>query len=244
MNKINNSTINELEKSEDSFDFLVELNEQQQKAVLCPDKSICVIAGAGCGKTKTLISRVAYLLKSKKANPDQILLLTFSKKAIEEVKNRIEKLLGTSFHSNLNIFNIHSFAYKFLKKNSYLLGFLNGEFQVYDSRHQEEVIKQIFEIDFDTIPDMKEVRLIISQISFYKLKSLDNTYNFAPMGEEREKIANAYQQHLSRNKVLDFTDLLFKTLEILKNNEEVRTMYQQQFTHILVDEFQDVNDIQ
>jgi DNA helicase II / ATP-dependent DNA helicase PcrA len=179
--------MNKLEQIEnrDNLDFLKELNEQQKQAVFCQDKSICVIAGAGCGKTKTLISRVAYLLKAKIANPEQILLLTFSKKAIEEVRNRIEKLLGVGFKQHLDIFNIHSFAYKFLRKHSHLLGYQDSQFQVYDSKHQEEVIKHILEIDLDLIPDSKLVRTIASKISFCKLqkRNSDNSFNFSLMKE-------------------------------------------------------------
>jgi len=100
------------------MEFLQELNPQQKKAVCEENSLICVVAGPGCGKTKTLVSRVIYLLVVKKLEPRQILVLTFAKKAIKEVKSRIYPYVNPTQKSELNIVNFHSFCYKVLSKHA------------------------------------------------------------------------------------------------------------------------------
>jgi DNA helicase-2/ATP-dependent DNA helicase PcrA len=161
--------------NEEKLYFLKELNENQREAVTCEDKRICVVAGPGCGKTKTLVSRVIYLLKSKIATPDQILLLTFSKKAIKEIKERIKDSLGSKPGSVINVSNIHSFCCKFLRRHIFLLGVKDNKFAIYDRKDQEEVVRQILEdMDLALYSDKKEVKAIVNSITQCKSKGMTN----------------------------------------------------------------------
>ncbi|SRR5258706_7864520 len=147
------------------MDFLQALNPSQKEAVFAEDKSLCVIAGPGCGKTKTLISRIIYLLTVKKVNPQRILVLTFAKKAIKEIKKRIYPYIDPLQKSELNIANFHSFGYQVLSKHSFLLGFLENKFPIYDRHDQENIIKKIVYDPKEQI-EQKEVNVLLSLISY------------------------------------------------------------------------------
>lgn len=218
------------------------LNDQQRDAVFSKESKICVIAGPGCGKTRTLVAKVVHLISTKETNPEKIALLTFSKKAIREIRERIVDSIGYDYSFSLNIHNFHSFCYKFLRENFLLLGFDKDNFPIYDKNDQELIIKKIL-YDQDYSYDSKELNTIISIISLCKIKN-----GFANSLKERDfikyEIFQEYQKALEVNKALDFNDLLIKTIYILKNNFQVKKKYQEKFTNILVDEFQDVNDIQ
>ncbi|CAJ0896448.1 4027_t:CDS:2 [Entrophospora sp. SA101] len=185
------------------MEYLQELNPQQKKAVLEEHRLICVIAGPGCGKTKTLITRIIHLLTAKKVEPRQILVLTFAKKAIKEIKKRIYPYVDPTQKSELNIYNFHSFCYALLSRHAALLGFPENKFPVYD------------------------------------LDPLSLTEADRP----KYKIYQEYQKHLQENQALDFNDLLIYTIKLFHLHPEIKKECQKQFLHILVDEFQDVNDI-
>ena len=146
------------------LDSLQELNEQQKQAVYEEHPRICVIAGPGCGKTKTLVSRFIYLLAEKKVPPQNILVLTFAKKAIKEIKKRVFSYITTVTPKDLHIYNFHSFCFHVLNKHSYLLGFPESKFPVYD-RHEQEVVvrKIIYQLSYNA--DQKEINTIIAYIS-------------------------------------------------------------------------------
>src|SRR5437763_1574419 len=124
------------------MEYLQELNQQQKQAVLEKHPRLCVIAGPGCGKTKTLVSKAIYLLTSQQVQPQNILVLTFAKKAIKEIKKRIFLYVATVSPKNFHIYNFHSFCFKVLNAHSSLLGFPAGKFPVYDRHEQEEVIRK------------------------------------------------------------------------------------------------------
>ncbi|CAG8455611.1 21728_t:CDS:2 [Gigaspora margarita] len=182
------------------MDYLQDLNPQQKQAVLEQHPRVCVIAGPGCGKTKTLVSKAIYLLASQQAHPQNILILTFAKKAIKEIKKRIFDQLDFVTKKDLHIYNFHSFCFHVLSRHSYLLGFPASRFPVYDRHEQEEV--------------------------------------------KRYEIYQKYQEYLQANKALDFNDLLIYTIRLFCQHPAVREEYQRQFTHILLDEFQDINATQ
>src|SRR6266487_1704179 len=141
-----------------------ELNEQQKQAVYEEHPRICVIAGPGCGKTKTLVSRVIYLLVEKKILPQNILVLTFAKKAIKEIKKRVFSYVTTASPRDLHIYNFHSFCFHVLDKHSYLLGFPESKFPVYDRHEQEAVVRKIiYQNNYNA--DRKEINTIIAYIS-------------------------------------------------------------------------------
>src|SRR3954453_4617196 len=113
------------------MEFLQELNEQQKQAVYEEHPRICVIAGPGCGKTKTLVSRLIYLLSSQKTQPQNILVLTFAKKGIKEIKKRVFSYITTLSPKDLNIYKFHTFCFQVLNKHSHLLGYTYSKFPVY-----------------------------------------------------------------------------------------------------------------
>jgi DNA helicase-2/ATP-dependent DNA helicase PcrA len=222
--------------------ILNELNDRQKEAVFSKENKVCVIAGPGCGKTRTLVAKVVHLITSNETFPEKIALLTFSKKAIKEIRERIVDSIGQNYSFSLNIHNFHSFCYNFLRENYLLLGFDKNNFPIYDKNDQELVIKKIL-YDQDYSYDSKELNSLISIISLCKIR-----YGFANSLKKKDfiryEIFEKYQNSLEMNKALDFNDLLIKTINILKNNHQLRSFYQNKFTNILVDEFQDVNDVQ
>src|SRR3954447_14890652 len=145
------------------MEFLQELNEQQKQAVYEEHPRICVIAGPGCGKTKTLVSRLIYLLSSQKAQPPNILVLTFAKKAIKEIKKRVFAYITTVSPKDLHIYNFHSFCFHVLNKHSHLLGFPDSRFPVYDRHEQEAVVRKIiYQNNYNC--DQKEISTILTCI--------------------------------------------------------------------------------
>src|SRR3954464_15884199 len=225
------------------MEFLRELNDQQREAVLTEHPRLCVIAGPGCGKTKTLISKAIYLLTIKKVKPKEILILTFAKKAIKEIKKRITFYIGTVAKTDLIIANFHSFCYQVLRDNAHLLGFGENELLVYDRRDQETIVKKIaYNLNYNY--DSKELRTILTFISVCK-NSLDvDILELNEADRKRYEVYEKYQNHLKENKALDFNDLLLYTIALFNSQPTVKEKYQARFKHILVDEFQDVNHIQ
>src|SRR5437773_5124161 len=146
------------------MEYLQDLNPQQKEAVMEQHPRICVIAGPGCGKTKTLVSKAIYLLASQQAQPPNILILTFAKKAIKEIKKRIFLAITTVPLRDLHIYNFHSFCFRVLSKHSALLGLPANKFPIYDRREQEEVVrKNISHHNYNC--DQKEVNTIVAYIS-------------------------------------------------------------------------------
>ncbi|CAH1764034.1 1145_t:CDS:2 [Entrophospora sp. SA101] len=224
------------------MEYLQELNPQQKKAVLEEHKLICVIAGPGCGKTKTLISRIIHLLTTKKIEPRQILVLTFAKKAIKEIKKRIYPYTSPAQKSELNIYNFHSFCYSLLSKHASLLGFPENKFPVYDRHDQENIIKKIV-YDLNYNAEKKEIGTILSLIGRWKNSFGVDPLNLTEVDRPRYQIYQEYQKYLQENQALDFNDLLIYTIKLFRLHPEIKSEYQKQFVHILIDEFQDVNDI-
>jgi DNA helicase-2/ATP-dependent DNA helicase PcrA len=225
------------------MEYLQDLNPQQKKAALEEHKLICVIAGPGCGKTKTLISRIIYLLAEKKIEPRQVLVLTFAKKAIKEIKKRIYPYIAPTQKSELNIYNFHSFCYTLLSKHASLLGFPENKFPVYDRHDQENIIKKIvYNLNYQA--EQKEISTILSLISRWKNRLEADPSNLTETDRLRYQIYQEYQKYLTENQALDFNDLLLYTIKLFTSHPEIKKVYQQQFLHVLVDEFQDVNDIQ
>jgi DNA helicase II / ATP-dependent DNA helicase PcrA len=226
------------------MEFLQELNEQQKQAVYEEHHRICVIAGPGCGKTKTLVSRLIYLLASQKAQPQNILVLTFAKKAIKEIKKRVFSHITAVSPKDLHIYNFHSFCFHVLNKHSYLLGFPDSKFPVYDSHEQEVIIRKILHQN-NYNAEKKEINTILAYISGWKNGKLDaDPLQFDELTKTRYEIYQKYEEYLKTNKALDFNDLLLYTIALFNYHPQARKEYQEQFTHILLDEFQDINSIQ
>ncbi|MCE8162688.1 MAG: ATP-dependent helicase [Candidatus Moeniiplasma glomeromycotorum] len=221
-----------------------ELNGQQKQAVYENHPRICVIAGPGCGKTRTLVSRLIYLLSERKIPPGNVLVLTFAKKAIKEIKKRVFAYITTVSPRDLHIYNFHSFCFRVLNQHSYLLGFPDSKFPVYDRHEQETVIRKIiYQNNYNC--DKKEVNTILAYISGWKNGKLaTDPLQFDQLTRQRYEIYQQYQEYLQNNKILDFNDLLLYTIKLFNYHPIVRKAYQEQFRHILLDEFQDINSIQ
>lgn len=221
------------------------LNEQQQLAVLCQNQKICVIAGPGCGKTKTLISRIIFLV-SRGVEIEQILVLTFSRKAIKEIRRRVREQLPASGR-NSNIFNLHGFCYNFLRQHISWLG-IKRDFQICDQDQQNSLIKRILKENLNLAKgnDTKTIREIERQIALAKIKAIRNArlINFEDLYGLSRLVAPHYQTYLEENEMLDFTDLLLKTFIILSESKPIREQTRAHFSHLLIDEFQDINNIQ
>jgi ATP-dependent exoDNAse (exonuclease V) beta subunit len=236
--------IQELEIKTSKHHFLKELNYQQKIAVLNQRKKVCVIAGPGCGKTKTIVSRAIHLIENEKINSENILLITFSKRAAGEIENRFSEIHFLNDISSLGIFNLHSFCYRLLRENHQFLNLKKEAIDVCDNRYQAYLFKKILKgLNSPLSRDNKEISSLLSLIRFCKVTE-DLGFSLLQNDKLRLKSAIKYQQYLKKNELFDYSDLLIYTKNTLLEYFEVRQNYQNKFSHILVDEFQDINKIQ
>ncbi|MFH1612674.1 MAG: UvrD-helicase domain-containing protein [bacterium] len=217
--------------------ILEKLNTAQQEAVIHIDGPLLVVAGAGSGKTRILIYRIAHLIQQG-INPENILAVTFTKKAALEMKERVWKL-GIK-NNNLFIGTFHSFCARILRKEYEKLN-INKDFTIFDDQDQLKLIKKIFEELKITLFTPQQV---ISAINWEK----NQLITFEKMLQEPSlwrkeigKIYQKYQESLELNNALDFGDLIMKTVELFKKNPDILTHYQEIYKYILVDEYQDTN---
>ena len=222
-------------------DLLSGLNEKQKEAVLTTEGPVMVMAGAGSGKTRVLTRRIAYLINDLGVNPYSILAVTFTNKAAREMKERITDLLGidTKF---MWVSTFHSFCTRLLRVEAkYLGGMYTSNFQILDDEDTLKIIKKIVkELNLDDDIKPNYFKNLISQMKNFPDFKLSDPF------KERllESVYNKYQEYLALNNAFDFDDLLLKTVEVIKNNPEILTKYQDKFNYILVDEFQDTNKVQ
>lgn len=226
-------------------DILKNLNKEQYDAVTSLDKYLRVIAGAGSGKTRVLTCRIAYLIEEMGIEPTSILAITFTNKAANEMRRRVEDMVSESSFGAL-ITTFHSFCARFLRQEIHHIGYPNA-FVIADEDDQLKIVKEIAE-DMDLPSDFKPKNLI-SYISFQKtigndpFDAMKAAENFE--GEKlKAKVYERYEAYLNKNFYLDFDDLIIKTVDILKNFPLVKERWNAKYDHILVDEFQDTNDLQ
>ncbi len=225
------------------MDLLTKLNPDQQKVVITTQGPVLVLAGAGSGKTRSVIYRTAYLITKLKINPWNILVVTFTNKAARELKNRLENALGISTHS-LWVGTFHSVCTRILRYENQYLPF-NSNFSIFDSDDQKAIFKKIYKrmnIDIKEFPSAK-IRHIISRQKGSLILPKDffvfNERNFH--SETVFKIYEYYQNFLIKNNSLDFDDLLLYTAILLHDNEDIRKKYEQKFKYVMIDEYQDTN---
>ena len=224
-------------------DFFSDLNQQQLTAVNHLNGPLLVLAGAGTGKTKVLTSRIANLIATHTALPENILAVTFTNKAASEMKNRVIEILGADL-TNINIGTCHAISSKILRKYSSYLGYSNN-FLIIDVEDQVAIIKTILEnhkIDIKEIPPKK----IIHIISSWKDKALNpqdinSNHIYNEICEKAQKIYAEYQNILKSLNAFDFGDLILQLINLLKTNEEILTILLNKIKYILVDEYQDTN---
>ena len=232
-------------------DFLSQLNEQQREAVLASEGPLLILAGAGSGKTRVIAHRIAYLIAEKKIASWNILAVTFTNKAADEMRQRVQRLLRTQERNDLPLVStFHSLCVRILRQDIEKLNDkYTRRFTIYD---QDDSIRLIKHAIRDLGYDEKYVapRATQSAISSAKNRGEDPT-TFAARAEYQDerravmaKVYEMYEARLHANNALDFDDLLIKAVRLLRDVDEVREKYNNKFRYILVDEYQDTNSLQ
>ena len=227
-------------------DYLKNLNETQKKAVLSLDGPLLIVAGAGSGKTKVLTSRIAHIIKNKKAFPNQILSVTFTNKAAKEMQSRVSKILGSSAIGLSWLGTFHSICAKLLRKHASAVN-LNSNFTIVDTDDQIRLIKNICKAENIDVKQLAP-KYIIAIIDKWKNKGLyPDEVRINPKDIYEKTILpvyKIYQQKLIGLNACDFGDLILHSVKILEKNKDIREIYSKNFKYILVDEYQDTNFIQ
>jgi len=225
--------------------LLQDLNEAQYKAVESTEGPLLIVAGAGSGKTRVLTRRLAYILTEKKAEPYQILGVTFTNKAAQEMKERVSQLLGGEI-PGMNVSTFHSFCARLLRQESEALGYDN-KFTIFDAADSQTLIKNcIKELNISTtqfIPKAQLRKISNAKNQFISEKDFAANAN-GYFETTTAKLYSYYQERLRTCDAMDFDDLLFNTVWLLKNNQEIGNRYRNRFKYILVDEYQDTNHVQ
>lgn len=227
------------------MELVQNMNENQLKAILKTQGAVMVIAGAGSGKTRVLTNRIAYLIAEKNVLESNILAITFTNKAAKEMKERIYSLVGeTSKYIWINTF--HSMCVRILRQHIDLLGY-NKNFTILDTSEQKTIIKNIVKelnLSEDSYQPNNILKIISnSKNSMISVNEMKAQARFGFMKNVAE-IYEYYQKYLKKNSVLDFDDLILKTIVLFEKHPEVLAIYQNKFEYIHVDEYQDTNVIQ
>ena len=222
------------------------LNPAQREAVEKTEGPVLILAGAGSGKTRVLTTRIGHLIEDKGVQPANILAITFTNKAANEMRERVEDTLESDA-SDMWISTFHSCCVRILRKDINRIGY-NRSFVIYDSADQVTLVKDCLK-ELNLNDKVFEPKMIISTISGAKDKLYDpKQFKAMHMNDNRmSKIADVYalyQDRLKRNSALDFDDLIFKTVELLKSDKEVLDYYRNRFKYIMVDEYQDTSKAQ
>lgn len=220
------------------------LNSEQKKAVLATDGPVIILAGAGSGKTRVLTHKVVYLMQEKKIDPDNILMVTFTNKAAQEMKERMEGMLPGIAKPLITTF--HSLCAKILRVDGHFVG-LSSSFTIYDSLDQKDAVKEALNKVGLSIKEFKPAA-VHAMISSAKNELITpEQYMAMSRGYFQEGVAKAYKKYqdiLSQNNAVDFDDLMVLTVKLLQENKTVLAKYQEKFHYILIDEYQDTNKAQ
>src|SRR5215203_5866074 len=229
-----------------AVDALLEgLNPPQRDAVTHGEGPLLILAGAGSGKTRVLTHRIAYLLRTGQARADEILAITFTNKAAQEMRERVEMLVGRATRA-MWVMTFHSACVRMLRADAHRLGYTR-QFTIYDAADSRRLIKKCLD-DLDVDVKRFTPRAMQSQISDAKnkLRSADDYRQLVGSYFEQTvaDVYEHYQRELHRMNAMDFDDLLFRTVDLLTMFQEVRDRYANAFRWILVDEYQDTNHAQ
>ena len=229
-----------------NYEYLSGLNDAQNEAVLHLDGPLLIVAGAGSGKTKVLTSRIAHIIKQKKAFPNQILSVTFTNKAAKEMGNRVSRILKNEAVGLSWLGTFHSICAKLLRKHAAAVG-LNSNFTIIDQEDQIRLIKNICKGENIDIKKLAP-KYILSMIDKWKNKGLYPDEVNINKKDLYEKIVlpvyKIYQKKLLDLNTCDFGDLILHCVQMLENKNDIREIYSKNFKYILVDEYQDTNFIQ
>ncbi len=236
------------------MNILHNLNEKQVEAVKHKSGPMLVIAGPGTGKTKVITHRIAYLIRQHGIKPESILAITFTNKAAQEMQDRVSDEIGEPHSSNIKVSTFHAFCVKVLRNHAHHIG-LSENFVIFDQEIQDEIFAEVVK-ELNLNPYDYPLWLLRNAISEAKCK-LDNVTDDIhidpdiiaridnPDAEANLKSAfKTYQSKLAEYNALDFDDLLTKTVELFEQTPEVQQIYHKEISHILVDEYHDVNKVQ
>ncbi|EKF9988769.1 DNA helicase II [Vibrio cholerae] len=219
------------------------LNDKQREAVAAPLENLLILAGAGSGKTRVLVHRIAWLMSVEEASPFSVMAVTFTNKAAAEMRGRIEELMhGTA--SGMWCGTFHGICHRILRAH-YLDAKLLEDFQIIDSDDQQRLLKRL--IKAHNLDDKQwPARQVAWWINNQKDEGLRPAHinAFDPVTQTYLKLYTSYQEACDRAGLVDFAEILLRALELLRGNQHIREHYQARFKHILVDEFQDTNAIQ
>ena len=224
------------------------LNEQQKQAVFHTNGPVLILAGAGSGKTRVLTHRAAYLIEEEGVNPYHIMMITFTNKAAEEMRERIDDLVGYGSES-IWVSTFHSACVRILRRYIDRIGF-DTNFTIYDADDQKSLMKDICKsLNIDT--KMYKEKALLAAISKAKDElvspqefSLKAASSFNYGMKKQAEVYREYQERLRKNNALDFDDLIVKTIELFQTDTEVLHYYQERLRYIMVDEYQDTNTAQ
>lgn len=221
------------------------LNDKQKEAVLYNDGPLLIIAGAGAGKTKTLTSKIAYIIDEHLATPYNILAITFTNKAAKEMRDRLYLLIGDEARK-LQVSTFHSFGLKLLRENYELLGY-DRNFVIMDSDDSLTVVKKIIK-DLDYDPKIYNPKAIRNKISSCKNELISakayERYAVSDYEQVIQKVYEKYEKKLQQNNSVDFDDLLILPIKLFREHQDVLEKYQNLYQYVLIDEYQDTNQAQ
>jgi DNA helicase-2/ATP-dependent DNA helicase PcrA len=240
------ASVTRVPPQQEAVDALLEgLNPPQRDAVTAGPGPLLILAGAGSGKTRVLTHRIAYLLRTGQARADEILAITFTNKAAQEMRERVELLVGRATRA-MWVMTFHSACARMLRADAHRLGYTR-QFTIYDSADQRRLIKKCLD-DLDIDPKRFTPRAMQVQISDAKnkLRAADDYRQLVGSFFEQTvaDVYEAYERELHRANAMDFDDLLFRAVNLLELFQEVRDRYANAFRWILVDEYQDTNQAQ
>ena len=222
------------------------LNNEQREAVFCTEGPLLMLAGAGSGKTRSLTHRIAYLIEEKGVAPWNILAITFTNKAAQEMRERVDALVGYG-SEDIWISTFHATCSRILRRHIDLLGY-DRNFTIYDASDQKSLMKEVLKemkIDTKQFPERSVMSEISSAKNEYKSPfDYRNEYGSNFRNQRIADIYEHYQKRLKENNALDFDDLLVKMVDLFQTNPDVLEHYQDRFQYIMVDEYQDTNTVQ
>ena len=224
--------------------YLENLNDKQREAAMYTEGALLILAGAGSGKTSTMTRRIAYLVDEKGVSPYNILAVTFTNKAAREMEERVEEILGSN--SRMWIMTFHAACLRMLRMDGDRLGYTNS-FAVYDPVDQKSIVKNLLK-EYEIDEKKFTPNSILSNISKAKEQEIGPREFEENAGDFRDetvaKVYRGYERILSRNNAMDFDDLILNAVRLLKENSDVLEKYQERFRYIMVDEYQDTNQLQ
>ena len=221
------------------------LNEEQKKAVLYNEGPLLILAGAGSGKTKVLTTKIAYLIEELDISPYEILAITFTNKAALEMRERVDKMIGSE-SKYIQISTFHSFGLKILRENYDKLGYSNN-FVIMDSDDSLTIVKKILKsLNYD--PKIYNPKAIRNKISNCKNELLSPKDYERYIASDYENVVSEvyykYEDKLKKNNAMDFDDLLLLPITLFRKYPDVLQKYQERYKYILIDEYQDTNEAQ